>query len=261
MKKFLSILFSLSLALSVFSINVSASEVTTPITNEIRTVSLESTSAEFQAVLAESGAEIHADTQLQLVPLSTKTGMYSVGQALVITNQSGATVTKDVIIPMGDSTVGFLSDEWQSTIDYTDDDIGVGWNEKIIICGSASFIKYKKAVGPGTYYRPLSAAFSYQKEDVEDDVSVRYIDMRYTCDGYLYTWPDYEMAGPYEFAYTIQVYAYEPEELTEYSEYSPIPDDRVIGKAGAFAGNHMTFDTEINGRYDGITVQIFDDYM
>ncbi len=255
MKKFLSILFSLSLALSVFSFNVSASEVITPITNEIRTVSLESTSAEFQAVLAESGAVINEETQLELVPLST-TGARSEGSALIVTNQVEEQVVKNVIIPVGDDTIGFETSTITRSGSFTNDNISLGWDAKIIISGTAVFDRYVPVIGGGTYYRPISASFSYQPE-VENS-TVHFLEMLYSCTGPVYSYSDFEYQG-YDYDYIIRVYSTFPVSGRTYSTNDPFFSDLVICPSyGALNGHYMTFNTRIDGRDDGITVRIFD---
>lgn len=255
MKKFLSILLSLSLPLSVFSINVSASEVMTPVTNEIHTLSLENTSAELQEVLVESGAVINEDTQLELVPLST-TGTYSKGSALIITNQVEEQVVKNVIVPVGDDTIGFETSTITRSGSYTDGNISLGWDAKIIISGTAIFDSYVSSIGGETYYRPIGASFSYQPEDASS--TVYFLEMLYSCAGPVYSYPGFEDQG-YDYEDVIRVYSTFPVSGRTYSTNDPFFSDLVICPSYSMMnGHYMTFNTRIDGRDDGITVRIFD---
>lgn len=252
-QKIVSLFLVLTLMLSpcsvfAFAENVSGEQY---LTSENILLSMEGKEASslIKEQIEETGAVVNDDTKIELVVPSDITSRSananSIESALIVTNVSGTTVTKDVIIPGYDDGLGFKNTGTAMTraghtIDYD-------WYANFTVRGTAVF-NYLPSGSMLSCYQPVGAYFTYQKNNANADV--RRIEMRYNCEGAVYTYPGYDSLG-YSIDYCIPVSKALPAENTMYSNSNPYDTDKVIftGAAGGGSRQYLTFDVYDSGTY------------
>ena len=147
-------------------------------------------------------------------------------------------------LPGYDDSIGFLNEDIPMTragysIDYD-------WNANFTVRGTAVFNHLPKSTTFYTCYQPIGVYFTYQKNTSSADI--RSIEVKYNCDGAVYTYPGYSSLG-YNVEYEIPVKRISPAENTMYSKSDPYDTDKVIftGVGGSYASQYLTFTVNDSG--------------
>lgn len=255
MKRTLSFVLSIVMGLSVFAVNASAAQETgNSAERETFTVKGRAASSAMVEMLEEEGITVTEDTVIELVPLSSAESGVSTqsadeGNVLVITNQEGTVVRKDVLLPVTDNGIGFTSmDEVMArasnSYDYKLD--------KAMVRGTAFYEQYVNVI---YYYRPLKVEFFVRKYQPCDVSSVG---VTYTCCGGEHTYPNLEFVKI--TTHNITIRQNDPVVMKVYSRERPLSSGRVIctaagggdvsgGHLPGNAGNSLTIEMTIDGKY------------
>lgn len=262
MKRLMSLILSLLMLIGVFTLNASAEQVglSTETEDDYLTVVATDASPEFIEEVEDAGVNVTDTTVFQMTPVamegvSRSTASNENGTALVVTNQTGDMVTKDVFVPMEEDSVGFqLSPETRASGNFTYNATLVG-SGKVTIRGTATFNQYDAFSGLGwIYFRPLSAQFSYTKNT---SCTVSYIELEYECNGPICTYPDLVETSQ-DADHIITVYRSSPATGTTYvtnQPYDAAGGSKVI-RPYLPDGHTLTFRTEVDGTEKGMTVRI-----
>lgn len=159
MKRLMSLILSLLMLIGVFTLNASAEQVglSTETEDDYLTVVATDASPEFIEEVEDAGVNVTDTTVFQMTPVamegvSRSTASNENGTALVVTNQTGDMVTKDVFVPMEEDSVGFqLSPETRASGNFTYNATLVG-SGKVTIRGTATFNQYDAFSGLGWIY-------------------------------------------------------------------------------------------------------------
>ena len=200
--------------------------------------------------IEETGTSVTENSIIELLPLQSSDG----GNALVITNQTGNTATKDVLLLVSDEKVGFEQGSSVSTrAGYTVEFPPLSWDGRFVVRATAVYNVYAKHGDIfSSVFQPIGAYFTYQKYE---SCNVSEITVLYICDGFEYTYPGYQELGT-EVEHVITVSKNNPVESVQYSATRPYNTNRVIDvSAGSpFVGQFFTFQTVVNGEFAGHTV-------
>lgn len=207
--------------------------------------------------ISENDVFLDNSSIVQVLPVKSKYGNNK-GDALVITNQSGNTVTKDILLLVGaDGTTtsqihnpGDVSPMGSTSADYPP----TSWDGRYVIHGTAVYEQYSHN-WVGCYYRPTGAYFSYRKYKA---CTVGSIWIKYICDGMDYSYPGFTPLGGDEIVNVITVVRTNPAEGTTYSKSQPYATDRVImtGSGSPMVGQFLTFWALVDGKEDTYTVTL-----
>jgi len=207
-------------------------------------------------VLEKAEVDVYDDTLIEVLPLNS-TGNESV---LVVTNEDGATVTKEIILSVaGDGTINDASELFDN--DNMTSRAGGGnwlpWQDGTLVRAVAVYNKY---LGSHGYYQPQSCYFIYYDNGVD---LITYVSLDYKCHGYEYTYPGYEPLydGDFDtYEHTISVVKSNPAYSTIYMTNDPYRSDRIIcTNGGVGTGQSFDFTITINGReVSGYTVAIYE---
>lgn len=249
MKKFLSMFLATLLVITAVPLTAGAEQITEEAGGEILlSMNGDEASDLVKDQIEETGVTVNDTTLIELVAPPQNMTRSSTGQeissAVVVTNVVGNTVTKDFILPGYDDSIGFLNEDIPMTragysIDYD-------WNANFTVRGTAVFNHLPKSTTFYTCYQPIGVYFTYQKNTSSADI--RSIEVKYNCDGAVYTYPGYSSLG-YNVEYEIPVKRISPAENTMYSKSDPYDTDKVIftGVGGSYASQYLTFTVNDSG--------------
>ena len=205
-------------------------------------------------VAEENGVAFSEATESEILPVFSGTNG-SQGNALVLTNTVGNTVTKDVFM--------FMDDEGAMALDptnaYREENLRSGTtvnfpsNEKYVVHGTAV---YNVQIDPSSffsYYQPVGAYYVYYKNS---PCNVGRIRLEYITDGFAYSYPGFTLLDMNEVTYVIAVDKYNPLNSTSYSKTQPYPSNWVISVAAGspFVGKFLTFYCVVDGAVRTATI-------
>ena len=225
MKKIISMFLVSLLTICMFSIPAMAADSSIEEKNiQTFTMNGSDASATIKNKIEETGVSVTNESKIQLVPISSTRGENS-NSALVITNESDNIVTKDILLLVTDEGVGFergsdVSTRAGSTVEYPP----LSWDGRYVIRGTAVYNKYVDSMF-SSYYQPIGAYFSYQKYET---CTVNNITMKYICDGFEYSYPDFRDLNLPELEYVITVTKSSPAPSTMYSTTREYNTGRAI---------------------------------
>lgn len=253
MKKVLSTLLVCFLVISMFSTSAFAAPVVDTGTQSVAMTGSD-VSALMKSKIEETGVTVSSESIIELVPISS-TQRENTNSALVVTNEDGNTVTKDVLLMVTDEGVGFeaggdASTRAGTTVEFPP----LSWDGRYVVRGTAVYNQYNNGFIP-YYYQPIGAYFTYTKYQT---CTVNSITIRYICDGFEYSYPGFSSLGYPELEYVIVVTKASPAESTMYSTTDPYNTSRVIftGSGSPFIGQYLTFNTVANGEPNNYTVKL-----
>lgn len=205
----------------------------------------------FKAVIQDLGVEVEESTKIQIISVTSQARSRD-GNALVVTSENGETMTKDVFllveedglgsfeIPSGDNSRSSGSASYPPT----------SWDGRYVVRATATYDLYTR---PEPYYRPLSVSFRYVKDK---PCTVNIVNVLYISNGWEYAYPGFTYLGGDAVEYVISVRQLNPVEGTTYSSSRPYSSNKVIGPGGAFGGQFLTFEVEVDGEDSHYTVAI-----
>ncbi len=254
-KKMFSVMMAMVLWISGTAIPVSAESISIKKTQPITMAGSEA-SYTLKNQIEQTGVHITDESIIQLVSISSEQKTQS--QALVITNETGNTVTKDVLMMVTDEGVGFgkggdVSTHAGSTAEFP----SLSWDGRYVVRGTAVYNEYElNQDGLATpFYQPIGAYFTYRKYE---SCTVSNITMLYLCDGYEYSYPGLEDFNN-EIEYIITVEKSSPVASTIYSTTREYNKNRVIRTTNGspFMGQFLTFTTVVDGESTTYTVTLY----
>lgn len=255
MRKVLSLICSFLLMFGVCTIGVSAAEISNFQTNPaVYTIDGAKVSAFIKEKITNTGVNLTNNSVVQLVPLSSVQKANN-GSALVITNISGVTVTKDVLVLVSDEGVGFRQNDTAITRGSgTAEFPPLSWDGRYVVRGTAVYNQYSDGFY-SSFYQPVGVYFTYQ---TYTSCNVSNVKLTYICDGFEHTYPGFQDLGLPEISYTIAVEKASPVQSVMYSTTKAYNTSRVIftGSGSPLVGQFLTFDTVVDGVSAGYTVTI-----
>ena len=196
---------------------------------------------------------------LQIIPLgntvSTMTSSTNVPTALVVTNEMGEYITKDILLLIGQDggpdhislpTVGENSVKASSTANFPP----LSWDGDFMIHATAEYQQYS-----GVYIRPSEVSFSYTKYK---DCNISSIAVSYIVDGFRCSYPSFTNLGYDEYVYSVTASSSSPIEGWTYRNFKAFFSGEVlyVGAGSPFVGHFLTFDFVKNGVSRGDTVTL-----
>lgn len=155
-------------------------------------------------------------------------------EALIVTRTNGSNVLKDVYY----SPERAISEFSSTSVDYPQ------YDDRLTIHGTATYVKYYN--GSDVLYRPIGVLFSYTKTA---SASVTGITVTYAVNGYLFSYPGYQLLQTTPVSYSVSVSEANPVPSTVYQATNAYPTNRVLKTIGAGAGQYLNFSYTINGSY------------
>lgn len=259
-KKLLSTILCLSL---LFSLGVTNAWAVQDSSNPVKTASPESidagetysmTGADLSTSLKknieEAGVPVCDDSDIQLLPVESSAN--GTGEALVVTNTDGPTMTKDVLLLVDDDgeagleKSGDVSTRAGSTAEFPP----LSWDGRYVVRATAVYDVFNYS-----YYRPTAAYFTYKKYQECNLTAIR---VHYTCGGFWYSYLGFQKVDPNEVEYVITVNQPNPVPSTMYMTNRTFPySNRVINPTGSLsAGQYLTFDIQIDRVWNDYTVAL-----
>lgn len=251
-KKMLSIIMAMVLLIACISIPASAEPISA---SPMQMIAMSGSDASdtMKNRIEQAGVSVTDESIIQLVPISSSQKTQS--RALVITNEVGNTITKDVLLMATDEGVGFeqggdVSTRAGSSAEFPP----LSWDGRYVVRGTAVYNQYSDGLF-SSYYQPTDVYFTYQKYK---NCTVNSIELLYICDGFEYSYPGFNSLGDTEREYIITVSKSSPAPSTMYSTSRPYSSNRVIFTASGspFVGQFLTFNTVVDGKSDGYTVKL-----
>lgn len=228
-------------------------------------------SQEVKEYCLSNGVEISEDSLVEILPLTTQKQQRersAPSQVLAVTNRAGDQVQKDILVSYEkEGNALAKSNEEMVVKNIPAEALTIGssrashspifddYND-FTIKSTAVYTVYTDPNDSWDliYYQPIGCYFFLYKNNPNVDIS--YCGIQYTCQGTLYSYPDFKQAGG-TYAYESTVYAYNPKTSEMYSRTNPLRSDRIIriGSGGLFPGHSMTFEYTYNGLTDNTTVK------
>lgn len=214
----------------------------------------------FRDGIVSLGISVTDNTLVEVVPANRMTDAGSIvglSTALVITNRTGDSVVKDVVI-MVDSygdirsvPVTSLAHAGAATMSSSSATFPpTSWDGRYVITARAV---YDNPLGE--YYRPRKVEFSYVKYET---CTVNSIRVQYICDGFAYTYPGYTSLGDDEIEWVISKQASSPTAGTTYSTTRAYSSSKVIytGSGSPSVGQFLTFTPKVDNQQTSYTVRL-----
>jgi len=216
-------------------------QLITPSSNAIYSIRAADAPAELCQTLNAMNIATQSNTLIEVVPFEDDDG----GTAVIVTNASGAAVTKDILV---------APDEMEGFANLT-----VVPPADVSVCetGGAYFPSYTNNLihvvvyydyYSGGFYRPQSMQVVYTSS--ENNV-VTNMDVRYICEGFVCEYPGFRELAEDDFdvyAHEMLIFKATPVSGQTYYYSRPYRSDRVIQVTGGDPTTHcVNFDVYVNG--------------
>ncbi len=255
MKKCIALILSFSIFFVVGISSVNAEETTFSI-NSHNNMSLlvSDVSESFKTSIENMGIEMDHLSSVQIVPLEQNKEKQA-GNVLVITNEDGDIVKKDVLLLIDqDGTAGLSATTIARAIGSSDATFPpASWDDRLLIHATGVYNQFTNGFD-SNFYQPIGTYFSYEKYK---SCNVSNIMIDFITEGSDYTYPGFESLGR-SVGHVINVSQNNPAVGATYSKNDPYRSDRVIYTGGGSLnlGLAITFTMTIDGTTTGYTVKM-----